>query len=84
MNGIVIDIKGLVSGYRNGVSSTYRYPAFNAVALRGELIALIGRNGVGKSTLLRTLARLQPSLDGNVLLKGLTFSRYQVQSLHSW
>lgn len=70
MNGIVIDIKGLVSGYRNDRASAYRYPAFNAVALRGELIALIGRNGVGKSTLLRTLARLQPSLDGNVFIKG--------------
>lgn len=75
MNGIVIDIKGLVSGYRNGVSSTYRYPAFNAVALRGELIALIGRNGVGKSTLLRTLARIQPSLDGNVFVKRVNFQQ---------
>lgn len=75
MNGVVIDIKGLVSGYRNGSASAYRYPAFNAVALRGELIALIGRNGVGKSTLLRTLARIQPSLDGNVLIKGVNFQQ---------
>jgi iron complex transport system ATP-binding protein len=70
MSGIVVDIKGLVSGYRNGSASGYRYPTFNAVALGGELIALVGRNGVGKSTLLRTLARLQPALSGKIFVKG--------------
>lgn len=70
MAGVIIDIKDLVSGYTNGNASVFRYPAFNAVALRGELIALVGRNGVGKSTLLRTLARLQPALSGNFFIKG--------------
>ncbi|MDR0814354.1 MAG: ABC transporter ATP-binding protein [Bacteroidales bacterium] len=39
-------------------------------AAEGELVALIGRNGTGKSTLMRTLARLQPRIAGEVLLSG--------------
>ncbi len=36
----------------------------------GDLVGLLGRNGVGKSTLLRTLAGLQAPLAGQVLLSG--------------
>lgn len=36
----------------------------------GELTALVGVNGVGKSTLLRTMAGLQNALAGEVLLNG--------------
>ena len=42
----------------------------NATALPGTLTCLIGHNGTGKSTLLRTIARLQPSIDGRVLIGG--------------
>lgn len=37
---------------------------------KGELCAIVGVNGIGKSTLLRTLANLQPKLDGDILVKG--------------
>jgi len=40
----------------------------NLSARKGELIALIGKNGIGKSTLLRNIAGLQNILDGEVLL----------------
>jgi len=36
----------------------------------GEIIALIGENGSGKSTLIRTLAGVQPSIDGRISLNG--------------
>ncbi|WP_278775114.1 ABC transporter ATP-binding protein [Leyella stercorea] len=42
----------------------------NATALPGTLTCLIGHNGTGKSTLLRTIARLQPSIDGRVQIGG--------------
>ncbi|MDG3581530.1 ABC transporter ATP-binding protein [Galbibacter sp. CMA-7] len=35
----------------------------------GELSAVVGANGIGKSTLLRTLARVQPALSGDITLK---------------
>lgn len=36
---------------------------------KGELVAIVGINGIGKSTLLRTLGRVQPKLSGSVLIK---------------
>nr|WP_299338785.1 ABC transporter ATP-binding protein [Allomuricauda sp.] len=42
----------------------------------GELCAIIGVNGVGKSTLLRTLGNLQPKLSGEIRLREKTFSSY--------
>ena len=35
---------------------------------RGEMIALIGKNGCGKSTLIRSIACLQPILGGMIQL----------------
>ena len=35
---------------------------------KGEMIALIGKNGCGKSTLLRSIACLQPILEGIIRL----------------
>lgn len=46
------------------------YSDINISAAKGELVAIIGRNGIGKSTLLRTLANLQKSLAGEILIKG--------------
>ncbi len=49
-------------------------------AFKGELVALIGRNGVGKSTLLRTLMFIQKPLHGSISWEGkhLTdFSRHE-------
>jgi iron complex transport system ATP-binding protein len=43
---------------------------------KGELIALIGANGIGKSTLLRTLIGIQPTLSGNVILNGKNINEY--------
>ena len=38
----------------------------NLSAAQGEMVALIGSNGIGKSTLLRTLAGFQPWFAGNI------------------
>jgi urea ABC transporter ATP-binding protein UrtE len=36
----------------------------------GEIVAVIGRNGVGKSTLMKTLIGLLPPTEGSIVLKG--------------
>lgn len=40
----------------------------NASINGGELTCLLGRNGIGKSTLLRTLSAFQPALGGEIIL----------------
>lgn len=39
------------------------------MAREGEIVAVIGRNGVGKSTLMKTLIGLLPATEGSVLFK---------------
>lgn len=34
----------------------------------GNLVCLLGKNGIGKSTLLRTLTKVQPTLEGDILI----------------
>lgn len=47
----------------------------------GRLTCLIGTNGVGKSTLLRTLAAFQPALSGEVLIDGKPITQYSRREL---
>ena len=42
----------------------------NATLNSGRLTCLLGRNGVGKSTLLRTLAGFIPPIAGNIYIQG--------------
>lgn len=46
------------------------YSCIDLQAGKGELIGLVGQNGIGKSTLLRTVANLQPSVSGEILING--------------
>ncbi len=49
----------------------------------GELIGLVGANGIGKSTLLRTLSRVQPALHGKILLSDKELTTYKPIELAS-
>tara|TARA_B100000949_G_C14288429_1_gene455748 strand:+ start:2643 stop:3422 length:780 start_codon:yes stop_codon:yes gene_type:complete len=47
----------------------------------GMLCGVVGINGIGKSTLLRTLAGFQPKLFGNILLHGEPLEKYTSNTL---
>ncbi|MBQ7471647.1 MAG: ABC transporter ATP-binding protein [Prevotella sp.] len=53
-------------GYRVGTMTKIVAQGLDATLMPGELTCLIGRNGTGKSTLLRTLAGFQPLLAGTI------------------
>ena len=64
-------LKNLSIGYRQkdaAHSEKVVASGLNATIHRGELTCLLGRNGIGKSTLLRTLSAFQPALDGEVMM----------------
>jgi iron complex transport system ATP-binding protein len=62
----ILSLDSLKIGYFSGKNENLLLPPLSASANSGELIAVIGRNGVGKSTLLRTLAGLQQPLGGKI------------------
>ena len=66
----MITLKNLVVGYPDGRHTRQLNHAANEEAHDGMLTCLIGANGVGKSTLLRTIAGFQLPLEGTVLLGG--------------
>ncbi|MBN1159359.1 MAG: ABC transporter ATP-binding protein [Bacteroidales bacterium] len=73
----IIDLKELMIGYRTQHTRTsFAYGPINLSIRSGDMIALIGRNGIGKSSLLRTIAQLQNPLGGNVRLFGKESDRY--------
>ena len=78
----IITIEGASIGYRRK-SSIQKVVKENISlhALKGELVALIGGNGVGKSTLLRTIAGFQPAIEGNMLVKGKAIDSYREKEL---
>jgi iron complex transport system ATP-binding protein len=51
----------------------------SSAANNGGLIVLLGRNGTGKSTLLRTLAGLQSPISGDLELMGKDIRKYSVK-----
>jgi urea transport system ATP-binding protein len=62
---IVLSTVGLRTGYGGK-------PVLQGVDLmvgEGEIVAVIGRNGVGKSTLMKTLIGLLPATEGSVLFR---------------
>lgn len=66
-----IQLKDLSIGYKlhNGKTKTIA-SHINASVESGMLTCLIGRNGTGKSTLLRTMTGFIPPLEGQVILEG--------------
>lgn len=77
----ILALESLKIGYLSGGKENILLPPLNACAHKGELIAVIGRNGIGKSTLLRTLTGLQPSLGGEILYDGKDIRDYSRKDL---
>ncbi len=74
----------------NNVSIGYRQKSGSPIIVRenislhaakGELVALIGSNGIGKSTLLRTIAGLQPVIEGSIEVRGKSIDSYREKEL---
>ena len=67
-----VELKELSIGYATKGNSKVVAQGLNAAINSVELTCLLGCNGIGKSTLLRTLSAFQPALGGDVMLYNFT------------
>ena len=65
---IVLHTKDLSIGYSNKQGENRVAKDLNISLKKGKLICLLGRNGIGKSTLLRTLSNTQNKLSGAIFI----------------
>lgn len=73
----MLEIKNLEIGYPVSKGSFFSlFSGINLTASKGELIAIVGKNGVGKSTLLRSIAGLQHSNNGKVTINNKLIGDY--------
>lgn len=69
---------------------SFAYPGTDRLVVRnanfrlcpGEKLALIGKNGAGKTTIVKLLARLYDPTSGQILLDGIDLREYDVADLH--
>ncbi len=76
-----IHIEDLSIGYTTKHSQKIVASHINATIRSGELTCLLGANGVGKSTLLRTLSAFQAKLNGRIDVLGNELSTYTDKQL---
>lgn len=70
---------------------TFTYPDANEATLnglnlkvkKGETIAIVGKNGAGKSTFIKLLLRFYDADDGEILYNGVNIKEYDITSLRS-
>lgn len=79
----MLKVENLSSGYRK---HRHSQPLIVAEKVSfsvpsGKLILLAGRNGIGKSTLIKTLAGLHPAMGGNVEVKGQSLFHLGAESI---
>lgn len=79
----IITAQQLSIGYNKngGTRTNYIHKDLNFELYEGELVCLLGANGVGKSTLLRTISGFQQSLSGTVYLYDKKIELYKEKEL---
>ncbi|MCF6348392.1 MAG: ABC transporter ATP-binding protein [Flavobacteriaceae bacterium] len=69
-SNIIIQTHNLSIGYQTKKNTTCVAEKVNLSLNKGKLVCVLGKNGIGKSTLLRTLTKVQPKLSGEITLDG--------------
>ena len=76
INHIILKTENLSIGYKTKKEEITVASNINLALKKGELIGLVGGNGIGKSTLLRTLTQVQSKLSGVILLNNKPLENY--------
>lgn len=78
---IILESKNLSIGYSKDNKPIIIQSDLNLQLKKGELCCLIGPNGVGKSTLLRTISKQLNKQKGDILINNLSINKYDFQAL---
>jgi iron complex transport system ATP-binding protein len=76
-----IETKNLHIGYQQKKSVSTIQKNISVQLHKGELVGILGKNGIGKSTLLRTLTGVQDAISGEVLIQGKNIQSYSLKEL---
>ena len=77
----MIDIKHLEIGYQNKRENISVFKNLNLTLNASDLVGLMGDNGIGKSTFLKTITGNLSPLSGEILLNSKNISNYSAQSI---
>lgn len=77
----VLYTKNLSIGYHTKKGNTVIAENLNLDLHEGKLITLIGANGIGKSTLLRTITGIQKPIQGEVFLNDKNINSFHLEEL---
>lgn len=73
---IVLETKNLSIGYTSKKKTNLIAGPINITLEKGQLVGLVGANGIGKSTLLRTLTSVQKPLEGEIHINSKSLLEY--------
>jgi|TARA_B110000238_G_scaffold172186_1_gene190502 iron complex transport system ATP-binding protein len=77
----MLTAENLTIGYQQKKQQKIIAKGINLAIKEGTLTAVIGKNGIGKSTLLRTLSKVQKPLEGEVFINQKNSKAYQHKEL---
>lgn len=80
-NKIILSTSNLSIGYQSKKEKNIIAENLNLTFEEGKLISLVGGNGIGKSTLLRTITGIQKPIAGTVMLKEKEIHDYESLAL---
>lgn len=81
MSKVILHTTNLTIGYTKAKQKTVVQDNISIALQSGKLIALIGKNGIGKSTFLKTITGIIPPLAGEVQLNNRNINSYQPNDL---
>lgn len=77
----ILTVSDVAIGYKNKNALLPIAENISLEIYKGEMVCLLGPNGCGKSTLIRTLAGMQPTLAGTITIDGDDIHTMNLESL---